>query len=67
MTRLALRCIRRIATFRSLTVQSGHWPELALDASVVNDPKRTLAKTQVDLIDWVVVQFGFQDYLSFDV
>jgi hypothetical protein len=48
-------------------VQSGHWPELALDASVVNDPKRTLAKTQVDLIDWVVVQFGFQDYLSFDV
>ena len=40
-SRLALRCIRRIATFRSLTVQSGHWPELALDASVVNDPKRT--------------------------
>jgi len=38
---LALHVIRGAATFRSLTVQSGHWPELGLERSVANDPKRT--------------------------
>jgi hypothetical protein len=35
---LALRVIRRDAPFWSLTAHSGHWPVLALNASVVNDP-----------------------------
>src|SRR5450759_1292705 len=35
---LALRVIRRDASFWSLTAHSGHWPVLALNASVVNDP-----------------------------
>jgi hypothetical protein len=29
--------------FRSLTVQSGHWPELGLERSVATDPTATLA------------------------
>jgi hypothetical protein len=40
---LALNVVHCISPIWSLSAHSGHWPELALNASAVNDPTATLA------------------------